>query len=292
MRKFITLLILLINTFCAHSQLADLARIEYTVIPSGDSTIQFSRKRALLNYPIKLKNEAFLLVGLDYSAIDLSFDKEIDKFDKNQIKDFQILDLNLAYTFKINDDWRFAIRLSSGFSSNLTTRSLLFEDMTISSDAVFIKNKKGDGTAKKPNRLIVGMSYSGNRGLPFPIPFISYYRKFHPKWSYNVGVPISNLQYHWSEKFRAKLFAQLDGFNSNLQNRLSINETNDARGIRMSLILGGTRFEYKLTNHIESFFNTTYILSNVVQLRDGRETLFTIQGLNTFHFRMGIRFKI
>jgi len=280
------------STFTAHCQLADIARVEYTVIPNTNSGISLTRQRALFNVPIKIKKEAYLLIGLDFSSIEISFIKEVTAFDQSQLTDFKLLDFNFGYTFKINDDWRFGARLSTGFSSNLRTRDLLLKDIAISSDVVFIKDKKDDNQGKKPYRIIVGASFSQNRGIPFPLPFISYYKKFSNKWSYNIGVPISNLQYHWSKKFRLKLFAQLDGFNSNLQRRILVNNDELAENYRLSLILGGIRYEYKLGKHIESFLNTTYIFNNVSQLRNNNERILELEGKNQFHFRGGIRIKI
>ncbi len=293
MKQPLLLAICLVLACPAFCQLADLARVEYTIVPGGSGNVEFNRKRALINIPIKIKEDNYLVLGLDYSSIDLVFSNQFEEFNQDEIEDFQMVDFNIAYTFKINDDWRFAGRVLPGISSNLKTSDLQFKDAVISADAIFIKDKKNDSGVKKPYRLILGVSYSGNRGLPFPLPFISYYKRFHPKWSYNLGVPITNLQYRWSELVRTKLFASLDGFNSNLQRRLEVNDQGVAEQIRMSLILGGLRNEINFSKHLELFVITTYILNNVVQLRDANhDTLFEIDNINTFHFRAGLRFKI
>ena len=278
-------------TLSASGQLADLVRIEYTLLPAGQEGIQFSKKRILFNYPVKLKNEAFLFLGLDYSRIDLTLDQQISEFDQNEIVDFQLLDFNIGYTFQINKDWRFAARVVPGLSTNFNGKGLLFDDAAISSDILFIKDKKGDNAVAKPFRLIVGLSYSSNRGFPFPLPFISYYRKFHPKWSYNVGIPLSNFQYHWSERFRVKLFAQLDGFTSNLQQPFLVSGMTAER-LRESLIIGGLRLEHKFGQRLELFVNSAYIFDNVIQIRRNSRELFELNGNNKFHFRTGIRLKI
>ena len=141
---------------------------------------------------------------------------ETPSFDKEALSDFQLLDINIGYTAPLKNDWRLGVRLTPGFSSNLTANDLSLEDVIISGDVVFIKDKKESKDVKKPWRLILGASYSGNRGFPFPLPFISYYRKFHSKWSYNLGIPKTNLQYHASSKHRFKLYTELDGFTANL----------------------------------------------------------------------------
>ncbi|WP_299186899.1 DUF6268 family outer membrane beta-barrel protein [uncultured Aquimarina sp.] len=294
MRKnfFLSVFISVISALTGSAQLSDLARIDYTLIPKGSSGIEYRRARVLFNYPIKVKKDTYLLLGLDYSNIDISFDEGITSFDTNEIIDFQLLDLNIGYTFKINETWRFGAVVTPGVSSNLSRGDLSFRDVVFSGDIVLIKDKSKDPTISKPYRLILGISYSENRGIPFPLPFISYYRKFHPKWSFNIGIPKTNLQYHISNQSRLKLFAQLDGFNANIQRDLIVNEIERADNVKMSLILSGLRYEYKFNNRLEFFINGAYLLSNSVQLRNDNSDVITLNNDNKMYYRAGIRFKI
>lgn len=290
--KLIFLFIFLLFTTNSSSQLSDLAKIDYTRLPKGSSDVGYDRLRGLFNYPIKVNESSFFLVGLDYSKIELSFDSGIDAFDIDAIEDFQLLDLNIGYTFKLNENWRFGARFTPGFSSNLV-KNLSFEDVVISGDIVFIKDKRHDENIEKPYQLILGVSYSGNRGIPFPLPFISYYRKFHPNWSYKLGVPKSNLQYHLSKKSRFKLVAELDGFTSNIQDGLLVNGDEIADKINMSIIIGGLRYEYKFTDHLELYFNISNILSSSATLKDRKNnSIISVNKNNTYYVRSGIRFKI
>jgi hypothetical protein len=285
-------IIFLLFTSISSSQLSDLAKIDYTRLPRGSSEVGYDRLRALFNYPIKVNEGSYFLLGLDYSKIDLSFNNSIDAFDIDTIEDFQLLDLNIGYTFKMNENWRFGGRFTPGFSSNLV-KNLSFEDMVFSGDIVFIKDKRHDEKVEKPYQLILGISYSENRGIPFPLPFISYYRKFHPNWSYKLGVPKSNLQYHLSEKSRFKLVAELDGFTSNIQDGLLVNGDEIADKVNMSIIIGGLRYEYKFTDHLELYFNVSNILSSSATLKDRKNnSIISVNKNNTYYFRTGIRFKI
>ncbi len=291
-KKICSLLVLLLFSIVGCAQLSDLAKIDYTKLPKGTSDVGYDRLRGLFNYPIKVNDESFFLIGLDYSKIELSFDNNIDAFDIDAIEDFQLLDLNIGYTFKMNENWRFGARFTPGFSSNLV-KELSFEDVVFSGDIVFIKDKKNDPNVKKPYQLILGVSYSGNSGIPFPIPFIIYYRKFHPNWSYKLGIPKTNLQYHLSKKSRFKLIAELDGFTSNIQGGLLVNEDKLATKANMSIIIGGLRYEYKFTNHIELYFNIAHILSSSAKLKDKKNnTVISVNKSNTYYFRCGIRLKI
>ena len=83
-----------------NAQLSDLARIEYTNLPSTSSDFEFNRVRVLLNYPLKLKKEgAYLFLGVDYSNINLFFEENIP-FDKDELDGFQLFDDRNTLTFK------------------------------------------------------------------------------------------------------------------------------------------------------------------------------------------------
>jgi len=241
----------------------------------------------------KLKKEGtYLFLGLDYSKINLLID-DSSSFNARYLDEFQILDFNIGYTTPLKNDWRLGVRVTPGFSSNLTASELVARDIVLSSDLVFIKDKTKDTSISKPWRLIVGASYSGNRGFPFPLPFISYYKKFSQKWSYNLGVPKTNLQFRYSDKHRIKLYTQLDGFTSNLQNGVAIDNNEIAQTINLSLIVGGLQYEYHIIDHLEFYIRTAYILSSNLELRDeDRDSITELDTSNSFYLRTGLRFKI
>ena len=288
----VTLLFLMLFT-TSNAQLSDLARLDFTIIPENNSKVEYTKSRGLFNVPIKLKkDEEYLLLGLDYSNVQLIINRENTSFDKELINDFQSLDLTLGYTKPLKNNWRLGVRVKPGFSTNLTANSLSFEDLVISADVVFIREREFENDKK--DRLILGVTYSQNRGYFFPLPFISYYKKFHKKWSYNLGIPKTNLQYHLSSKHRFKLSAELDGFTANLQNGISIDGQNDiARILNVSTILGGLQYEYHIINHLEFFAQAAYTFTNNIRLRtNNRDNLFTINNESSLFLKTGIRLKI
>lgn len=291
--KLIFIIILLLTSvFSVKAQLNDLARIDYTIIPNIKSDVEFTRFRALLNYPIKLKKEKeFLLVGIDYSNIHLRFKNSSLPFNREELNGFQLFDLSIGYTKLIKNDWRLGIRIKPGFSTNLTANALSLEDVVLSTVLVFIKEREFENDKK--DRIILGVSYSGNRGFNFPLPFVSYYKKFNKKWSYKLGIPKVNLQYHISEKHRLKAYAELDGFTSNLQRRVTLTDRRPAESINMSLIVGGLQYEYHIRKHLEFYARFSQLFSIRNRLRDeNRKNIFTLDNEARLYFRSGIRFKI
>ena len=292
MKDKFPLFFLLLYGVLACGQLSDLARIEYTYLPKGDSNVGYHRVRGLFSYPVKIKEGNYLLLGLDYSNIELSFDSSIDAFDTQVIQDFQLLDINLGYTFRLNSDWRIGARFTPGFSSNLV-KNISLEDAVFSTDLVFIKDKTRDTGTKKPFRLILGISYSENRGFSYPIPFVSYYRKFHPKWSYNLGIPRTNLQFHISRKSRVKLTAELDGFTANIQEPLLLEGDEIAERINLSLVVAGLRYEFKFGRNFELYCTLANVFFSNAELQDSKNRrVIGIDKNSTVYLRTGLRFKI
>jgi len=276
------------------AQISDLARIEYTNLPGLSTDFEFSRVRALLKYPVRLNgNGSYMVFGLDYSNIDLAFGEEERPFDQSQIDGFQIFDFTIGYTAKISEEWRIGAQIVPGFSSNLSASKLGISDAVLSGGIVFIKDKKEDSNVRVPYRLILGLFYGGNSGFPFPLPFISYYKRFHPNWSYNLGVPKSNIQWHISRKHRLKGNLQLDGFTANIQNGLQLDSGQVAQSINMSLILLGLQYEFHFSQHLELFLRSSYIVTRNVNLRnDNRNDILLLDDSHGFSLRTGLRFKI
>lgn len=292
---FICLAILTLFSKTVSAQFTDLARIEYVGLPeSSDGGTSFSRYRALVNYPIKLKKEgSFIILGVDYRYISYDIDDDLVSFDTEELSEFKQLSFTIGYTYKINEDWRFGAQIQPGYSTNLALSGIGFQDLTMSGNVVFIKDQKKSADVKKPNRLILGISLSGNGGFPV-LPFISYYRKFHPKWSYNLGVPKTQLQYHLNERNRLKVVARIDGFRSSLQNGIVYTPgEKEAERFRQQLLLAGLRYEFKFTKNIEFYVNGSYIIDNSIELRDrSTNTLFEFEEESSFYIKTGLRFKI
>ncbi len=279
-------------TIVSTAQLSDLARLDFTILPENNSGVEFTKSRALFNVPIKLKkHQEYLLIGLDYSNVNLNINATT-LFDKDLVDDFQSLDLTIGYTKPLNSKWRLGARVRPGFSTNLTANSLSFEDLVISADIVVIRERKLENDKK--DRLILGVTYSQNRGFFFPLPFISYYKKFHEKWSYNVGIPKTNLQYHLATKHRFKSSIELDGFTGNIQNGISINtQSRRARIFNISRIISGIQYEYHIIKHLQFFAQAAYTLTNNIRLRtNNRDNLFTVNDELSLFLKTGIRLKI
>jgi len=292
----IILVMLLVCSAC-FAQLTDLARLEYTYFPQKESDNSFRRFRTFINVPVKLKEGVYLVPGIEYRNVNLKFEDETP-FSREDLDRFQSFNVSLGYTQKINEKWRIGAQLGTTVTSNFSTKSLSSSDYVHTGALYFINDKTKDGL-DKPWRLILGGRFDTESGRPFPLPFVNYYREFHPDWSFTLGVPKSNIKRYFGQERKHVLqsFVTLDGFYANIQDNVDVaipaGEFETAESISMLVALFGVGYEYSFTKHLVFYFYAGHTIINDIRLRDGnRDDVFTINDQNTFYGRTGIKFKI
>jgi len=288
--KKLFLFVLLLITFLSNAQLTDLARLEYSFIPKNKSEDQYTRIRALVNYPIKIKEDSYFVIGSEYNHIFLNLN-DTYPFDTSSLEAITVIDLNLAYTHKLNDIWRVAYKVSPRLASTLNDK-ITSEDLFMNGGIFFIKDRTKITTIRKPYRLILGLTYNTTAGIPFPLPLISYFSEINEKWSYTVGVPKMNVKYRFDEKKNLQAFVGLDGYYAHLQRPTSI-QGKQVDNISLSLIVAGLGYEYSLSKYLVlySYAGYTLRLNNVLRNAD-RENVFTLDDVNAFYLRTGIKFRL
>lgn len=274
----------------SYAQLTDLARLEYSFIPKSKSEDRYTRVKALFNYPMALKNKSYLIVGAEYNRILLSLEDDYS-FDVSVLNRIHVIDLNFSYTFMMNDTWRFGVNFNPRIASTLTS-SLSTDDYFMNGGVFFANDRRKDKSINKPFRLILGLTYNATTGIPFPLPFISYYRNINENWSFNAGIPKSNLKYTFNKRNNLQTFVGLDGYFAHLQKSIVINGQN-VDHVSLSVAVGGFGYEYCFTKHLVAYMYTgyTFRLNNVLRNKN-RDEIFKLDDVNAFYLRTGLKFKI
>lgn len=296
LKRLLFIVIVAIPFVSLKAQVTDLARLEYTYIPQANSDNDVNRIRAFVNYPIQLGWEgSFLVIGVEYRNLGLDFNDPVP-FNLDALGQFQMFRSSVAFTYKMKKNWRFAAKAGVEINSNFEENKIISDDVNFTGAVFFIKDKSGD-EIEKPSRFILGLNYSTNAGRPFPIPVINYYKKIRPNWSYSVGTPKTNIKHFFDKKHGVQAYITLDGFFSNIQNNLAI-ENDDgsistAENISMTLVLGGLGYEYYFTKNLVAYLYGGHTLFNEIRMRDAdRNNLYKINEKNTIYLRSGIKFKI
>ena len=272
------------------AQLTDLVKLEYSFIPSSKSEDQYTRLRASLNFPIKLKDKDYLIIGGEYNRIILNLEEEYP-FDTGSLETLHIIDFSLGYTIKVKNDWRVGININPRIASTLTN-SMTSDDLFLNGGIFAIRDRTNATDIDKPYRFILGITYNTTAGVPYPLPFISYYRRVNEKWSYNAGIPKSNFKYFFSDKSMLQVFATLDGYFANIQQPIDV-DGQKVNNISLSVAVAGLGYEYCFTKHLVAYVYSgyTFRLNNVLRNSD-RDEIFGLNELNAFYLRTGIKFKL
>ncbi|MDA0175995.1 hypothetical protein C7H62_1816 [Mesoflavibacter sp. HG96] len=285
-------LTLLLFSFCfsALAQLTDLARLEYSFIPKGNSEDQYTRLRALLNFPLKTSEDCYLIIGGEYNRIILNLEDNYP-FDKDPLRTLNIIDFNLGYTFKLNQNWRIGAKITPRIASTLNNK-ITHEDLFLNGGVYAIKDRTDATDIKRPYRLILGLTYNTTTGLPFPLPFVNYFRQVNKNWSLSLGVPKSNVTYYFNDKHSIETFVGLDGYFAHLQKPTMV-LGKQVDNISLSIAVIGIGYDYNFSKHLVgySYIGHTFMMNNVLRNQD-REDVFTLDDTNTFYLRTGIKFKI
>lgn len=285
---FCCLILLFLGIHSAFTQSTDIARLEYTMLPKNDSEIQVARWRFLFNLPFRVANEQYLVVGAEYNQIDFDNSGELP-FDGSELKSLHVVDLNLGYIFQWNPNWRFvgilSPRLASNFKDGLQSADLKL-NMTAS---LWKEQPKGE----KPFRLVLGLSYNSNTGLPFPLPLINYYRKFDPHWAFVLGIPKSGLRHFFNERHLMEASVFLDGYFVNVQNDILLTDGGIGSSISLSAGIGAMEYQYKITKRLSFYSLAGYAFFQNGLLRDDkRKNVYVLNKNGNIYFRTGLKVSI
>lgn len=282
------LLLVVLMIQLGYSQSTDIVRLEYTMLPRNDSEIQVARWRALVNLPIKVGTEQYLVAGGEYNQIDVDNSGTLP-FDGSELKTLHVIDLNLGYIVKWNENWRFVGIVTPRLASNFVD-GLQKEDLKLNLTASLWKENM---TADKPFRLVVGLSYNSTTGLPFPLPLVNYFRRYHPNWAYVLGIPKSSFRYYFNNNHLLETALFLDGYFVNVQNDILLDDGNVGSSISLSTVVGALEYQYKITKRLSFYGIAGYAFYQNGLLRDDkRNNVYVLNKAGNIYFRTGLKISI
>ncbi|WP_340063759.1 DUF6268 family outer membrane beta-barrel protein [Ascidiimonas aurantiaca] len=269
------------------AQVNDLGGVEYTAFLNADNDPDISFLKVSANIPTKIGDRGhYILNGIGYTNVSIDFKTEYS-FDTAELGNFHIIEYTFGYTFPMNTRWRFTAQLNPAIASNLRA-SLGFDDLAINGSIIFIRSLEGP----KKNRLTLGLAYSQTSGIPFPLPFITYFREITQNLSYTIGVPITKFKYYLGRRRNSvEGFLRLSGFFSNLSNPVAVNGQ-EATAINLSGIVAGIGYDRYIGKRFNLFFKAGYFFRDQLQLNDeNRDEIFDFNLSDTFYTRGGFQFN-
>jgi hypothetical protein len=290
MTKYSLVLVLVMGAiFIAQGQTPDVFRVEYMLMPRNRADVETSRIKLVANFPIPVRNKNdYLVIGGEYNRYNFEVPDSLFA-NSSDLKKLHIIDLNLAYVHKLNEDWRLVGVITPRWSSNFVDE-LQEEDFNINYTAGAYKDKKN---IEKPYKLVVGLSYNTSSPIEVPLPVLYYEKRFHPNWAYILGVPKSGMKYYTpkSHFFQAELF--LDGYYVNIQNDILLSDNNLSTDVSYTALLLTLGYQYKITKDMSVYLIGGHSLFQNGALRDNqRKDIFTLNDDAGLYFRTGFRIGI
>lgn len=270
------------------AQSTDILRVEYTTLPRNDTDIQVARWKALFNLPIKVADDQYFVVGAEYSQIDFDNSRPLP-FDDSDLETLHVMDINLGYIFKWNPEWRLVSIVTPRLSSNLV-HGIQGDDLLLNLTSVFWKEKPD---AAKPFRLVLGLTYNSTTGIPFPLPLVNYYRRFHPDWAFVLGIPKSSFRRYFGDKHMLEASFFLDGYYVNLQRDILLNNGTTGSAISLSTGIFALEYQYKITKRLHLYGVAGYTVFQDGVLRDDKRTnVYVLHNEGNTYFRTGLKISI
>nr|WP_298928353.1 DUF6268 family outer membrane beta-barrel protein [uncultured Allomuricauda sp.] len=272
-----------------YGQSSDIFKFEYLNIPENDSGIKTQRYKLLFNLPIKLNEKKdYLITGLEYNRLDIGYSRDFP-FDKSELIRFHVADLNLGFITKWNENWNLVTIITPRFASNFTNGTIT-DDFFFNATATLWKEKPN---ADKPFRIVLGLSYNSTTGLPVPLPLVSYYRRFHPKWSYTLGIPRSNFKHHITKKHTLEATVLLDGYFINVQNDIVLPDGQLGSKISLSALIGALGYQYNISKRMSLYALVGRSFEQEGKLRnDKRGDVFLLNDESNLYIRTGFKIGI
>ncbi|UWX55820.1 hypothetical protein NYZ99_05275 [Maribacter litopenaei] len=202
--------------FTNWAQTPDVFRAEYMLMPENRAGVETSRIKLLANVPIAIqKKRDFIVLGSEYNRYNFEVPDTLFS-NAGDLRKLHVFDLNFAYVYKLSEEWRMVGVVTPRWSSNFV-EELQEDDFNINYTLGAYQDKKN---IEKPFRLVLGLSYNSNSPVQVPLPVLYYEKRFHPNWSYILGVPKSGMKYFTPKGhfFRTELF--VDGYYVNIQNNI------------------------------------------------------------------------
>jgi len=288
LKKSHLLLIISFIGVIGFSQSTDILRVEYTVLPRTKTDIEVARYRFLFNLPIKLSENNYLVTGGEYNLVDFDSSEALP-FDARELNTLHVIDLNLGYITRWNENWRFVGIISPRIASNLI-EGLQVDDLRLNLTATLWKERKD---IEQPFRLVLGLTYNSTTGLPVPLPLISYYKRFHPNWSFTLGIPRMNFKYHMNKRHTLQMALLLDGYFVNAQDDIILPDNEFGSSISLSALIGAFGYQYNITKSMSFYGLAGFTLSRKGVLRDEkRNNVFILSEQGSLYFKTGFKIAI
>lgn len=286
--KWCLLLIFMYSAF-SWGQTPDVFRAEYMWMPENSAGVETSRIKLLANVPIPVRGKRdYVVLGSEYNRYNFEVPDTLFA-NSGDLRKLHVVDINFAYVYKLTEEWRLIGVVTPRWSSNFV-KELQEDDFNINYTAGAYQDKKN---VDKPYRLVLGLSYNSSSPVQVPLPVLYYEQRFHPNWSYILGVPKSGMKYFTPKGHFLQTELFLDGYYVNIQNDILLSGNTLSTDVSYTALLLTLGYQYKITKDMSLYLVGGHTLFQNGALRDkDRKDIFTLNDEAGLYVRTGFRIGI
>lgn len=253
------LFFLLINTNSGYAQLQEGLSLSHSYFPKNEAIgIQKSEIGYLRSFRLN-EGGTSLLFGGNYTFSLIDFEKnKYPSVATSNLEEFHTLSLSAGYQTVIGSDWSLLGLFMPYFSSTLNS-DVDLEGRDFGVDGV-LTFTKGDPASY----LTLGLAYSSQSGLPFPIPIISYHDTINKTWNYTLGVPQFDLNVNATSRSSFQSFVKLDGVMGNVRKSVLADNPEVKSQFAQYSIIGGIEYYFKVSKSVSFSVEGGYTLGHFV----------------------------
>lgn len=283
MSKKIGIVVIILFSLKGFSQGMDMVDIEFGSFGKEEGAIGINNSVIKVKLPIKF-HKGVLINGFIYSQYDIDYDSN-DFMNSSSLETFKTISYNLSYLQKLNNKWSYVIVASPIISSNFES-SLTTDDLAFNGGLIF--NKSNDKSNFK-----FGLIYNTAMGFDGPMPFINYSRRINKKLSYDLGFPITKIDFRINDKNKINIHLKPKGFYSNISKNLVLNNSEIADKARYQSFVTGVNYLHAINNYWKIALDVGYQLSSDYDLLDGnKNSVYSVDTKNSVYMGVSLKFDL
>ncbi len=287
--NFIILVFGTVNIIWSQSPNMEIAGFEYTTIPDvgGASVEKYSMN---LNLGKKFKNRGVLGLGVSYDYHDFIFNNASLSFDARPYESMHRITADFSFKYNINTTWSTDVIFAPSLSSNFE-ESLSNEDIVINSSLTLSKS----WGEEKSSLFTFGIGYGTLLGKPQLIPLVSFQKKVNSKWNYIVGIPKTEINYHFNSRHKIAVLAGLRGFFGNISSTVNFPGIGPFTNTKLQYnsLDTGINYTYRIQPNWTTIIKVGYSPWNQLEILDSENNeIYDFEPDSSLFISMGLKFNL
>ncbi len=268
----------------------EIAGFEYTTIPNvGDTGIE--KYTLNLNLGKRFKKRGTVGVGVSYTYYDFMFNNASLDFDALSYENIHTIKSRFFFKYFINTTWSANVMFAPMLSSNFEG-SLSHEDVIISSAVTLSKSWSNE---KASSLFTFGIGFGTALGAPQLIPIVSFKKKVNETWSYSLGVPRTEINYHFDSRHTLSTTASFNGLFGNISSTVDFQDLGSFVDTKLQYNSLDTSldYRYRIQPNWTTIIKIGYSPWNQLKILDNENNeIYDFEPNSSLFIAMGLKFNL